>query len=274
MGGKENGTLTFTWDAGSYSYISQEFTLRHGQSITVSGLPLGAGYTVAEKEADQDGYVTSFTGTVGEISAGTPAEAVFTNTKNVRTPPTEDTPEPTPPPWRAPDIGDEGRPGMWLALMGLSLMGLGWAAPAARSHGAESAASDRYKRGTGWSMTIRCLHLSCARSDHPPIMRPVLSMSYAPSSSSSDTGTTSYPSLSSWNSVKNTSTIYAENGRYWKRSQDVKANEIRDRVHDKQDLPIADHIKPVEQLLIFLDRTGPSLSYLMPYPHHVWRRLL
>ena len=55
------------------------FTLKGGESVTATGLPLGVTYTVTEAEANQDGYTTTSTGETGTISADG-AEAVFTNT--------------------------------------------------------------------------------------------------------------------------------------------------------------------------------------------------
>ncbi|MDV5107200.1 hypothetical protein R2R32_16715 [Clostridium perfringens] len=64
----ENGTLTFS---GGKSKI----TLSHGQQITIKNLPLNCTYIVVEKEANQDGYTTTYnekseqaTGALGENS--------------------------------------------------------------------------------------------------------------------------------------------------------------------------------------------------------------
>ena len=53
--------------------------LRHGQSVTVKGLPYGTVYTVAEREANQDGYATVATGETGTVVAGETATAAFEN---------------------------------------------------------------------------------------------------------------------------------------------------------------------------------------------------
>ena len=60
------------------------FSLTHGQSITITGLPKGAGYTVAEADYSAQGYTTVSTGATGTIAAGTKKAAVFTNTKNLQ----------------------------------------------------------------------------------------------------------------------------------------------------------------------------------------------
>lgn len=67
------GTIIFT------DGVSGEFTLKHGESITIQGLPAGIGYEVVEKEMDQNGYRTSGTGWTGEIPAGGTASAAFEN---------------------------------------------------------------------------------------------------------------------------------------------------------------------------------------------------
>lgn len=67
------GTIIFT------DGVSGEFTLKHGESITIQGLPAGIGYEVVEKEMDQNGYRTSGIGWTGEIPAGDTASAAFEN---------------------------------------------------------------------------------------------------------------------------------------------------------------------------------------------------
>ena len=82
-------------DDGSYSAT---FTLRHNQTASINGLPVGAGYTVTETDANSDGYTTTYERATGTIGSGdsTP-HAVITNTKDVYTPPPGPggTPEPS-----------------------------------------------------------------------------------------------------------------------------------------------------------------------------------
>lgn len=59
------------------------FTLKHDQSVTATGLPAGLSYTVTEKEAGQEGYVTKAAGDRGRIPAAGTATAAFTNMKHV-----------------------------------------------------------------------------------------------------------------------------------------------------------------------------------------------
>lgn len=72
-GNATSGMITFT------DGVSGEFTLKHGESLTIQGLPAGIGYEVVEKEMDQNGYRTSGTGWTGEIPAGGTASAAFEN---------------------------------------------------------------------------------------------------------------------------------------------------------------------------------------------------
>ena len=58
------------------------FTLKHGQSITASGLPAGLTYTVEETNANADGYTTSNSGNTGTIPSGDTAQVYFTNTRH------------------------------------------------------------------------------------------------------------------------------------------------------------------------------------------------
>ena len=70
------GTLTF--DSAGKATIR----LKHGQKITIEGIPANATYTVTEDKAND--YVTTPDGTAsGEIKANETATAAFTNTKNV-----------------------------------------------------------------------------------------------------------------------------------------------------------------------------------------------
>lgn len=58
------------------------FMLKHGESITASGLPAGLTYNVEETDANTDGYTTSNSGNTGTIPSGDTAKVYFTNTKH------------------------------------------------------------------------------------------------------------------------------------------------------------------------------------------------
>lgn len=68
------GSKTGTIESG------QTVTLKHGEYIVIEGLLAGTSYRVTEVEANQEGYCTTYTGTVGEITtSGKTAD--FVNTK-------------------------------------------------------------------------------------------------------------------------------------------------------------------------------------------------
>ncbi len=60
-----------------------EFVLKHNESIQFDNIPAGVTYTVAETEANADGYTTTKTGDSGTIAKKTISEAAFTNNKDV-----------------------------------------------------------------------------------------------------------------------------------------------------------------------------------------------
>ena len=80
-----------------------EFTLRHGESVTASGLPAGVGYLVQE-DADE-AYAVSSKGAEGTIIQDSTAEASFVNRRVVLPPKT----------------GDNSPIALWFALMAFSL---------------------------------------------------------------------------------------------------------------------------------------------------------
>ena len=75
-----NERFAFTGNGVADGTIStgETISLAHGQSITISGIPVGTQYTVTETEANQDGYTTISTGASGEITKNS-AVAAFTN---------------------------------------------------------------------------------------------------------------------------------------------------------------------------------------------------
>jgi hypothetical protein len=87
-------TLTLDGATGTYPYVGQGvpggtiasgdiFSLAHGQSITITGLPAGITYTVSEADYSGDRYTTVSTGATGSILTNTTQTASFTNTRNV-----------------------------------------------------------------------------------------------------------------------------------------------------------------------------------------------
>lgn len=73
----EGGMLTLDRDGKTAIH------LKHGQTITIYGIPAGVSYTVTEVEGNADGYVTTLQNAEGLIPDNGTATAAFTNTKNV-----------------------------------------------------------------------------------------------------------------------------------------------------------------------------------------------
>ena len=75
----QGGKLTFDSDGKA------TIRLKHGQKITIKGIPANATYTVTETEANKEGYgTTPGNGTAsGKIEVDNTATAAFTNTKSV-----------------------------------------------------------------------------------------------------------------------------------------------------------------------------------------------
>ena len=74
-----NGSLTFTKQTDG-TYKSNTFTLKHGQSITLKGLPAGAKYTV-EESGYGSAYKPTSTDETGTIKYNDTVTAAFTNTR-------------------------------------------------------------------------------------------------------------------------------------------------------------------------------------------------
>lgn len=121
-------------------------TLKHGETVTVEGIPSGTTYTITEDEADASGYVTTSEGATGEIGDGTVTAATFTNEYrpsdtpvDPTTPPTDPTTPPDGPtnapggPTAAPSgtpsvnppkTGDESMLTVWIGLAAFSLVAI------------------------------------------------------------------------------------------------------------------------------------------------------
>lgn len=85
-------TVSFDGADGKYTYTGMgvadgtiksgdQIFLAHGQSITISGLPDGAGYSVLEEDYSTDGYKAVSAGAQGSIQAKTTQVSAYTNTK-------------------------------------------------------------------------------------------------------------------------------------------------------------------------------------------------
>ena len=80
-------TLSDSYINGTYGDMTFKngvatFTLKDNESLTATSLPTGISYKVIEQEANQDGYITTSTGTTGEIEKDVTSKAEFINTKN------------------------------------------------------------------------------------------------------------------------------------------------------------------------------------------------
>jgi archaellum component FlaF (FlaF/FlaG flagellin family) len=73
------GLTTLTVDAQGKA----SFTLTHGQSVTLYGIPAGTAYSVTEESVDADGYATDRDNESGTILANETASAGFTNHRDV-----------------------------------------------------------------------------------------------------------------------------------------------------------------------------------------------
>jgi len=153
-------TFTVTLSvSGTYSYTGSKtgmissggtVELKHGESITISGLPEGTSYMVAE--SDNKGYEVTKSGDTGAIAANTTATAAFTNKKDADTPSTPSKPDtPDDPPTdpskpskpsepdkpgdpstpdkphdpASPKTGDDSNLSLWRSLLLASFIGMG-----------------------------------------------------------------------------------------------------------------------------------------------------
>lgn len=87
---KTFGDVTFSpVTEGDTHEVQATFTLKHGELKTITGIPVGTEYVVAEADYTADGYTVTKTGDTGTIAVeeGTEARptftAAFTNTRNV-----------------------------------------------------------------------------------------------------------------------------------------------------------------------------------------------
>ena len=71
-------SFTPVWDDNGQCTV--DFTLKHGQTASLTNLPYGMSYTVTEDDYTGEGYTTAVTGDSGTIEAAA-ATAEFTNTK-------------------------------------------------------------------------------------------------------------------------------------------------------------------------------------------------
>ena len=78
VAGVEQRDFAPDWDDSGVCTVS--FSLKHGQTASLTNLPYGMTYTVTEDDYTAEGYTTAKTGDSGTISADA-VTAAFTNTK-------------------------------------------------------------------------------------------------------------------------------------------------------------------------------------------------
>ena len=83
-----NGDYTATLSDGTSRTVTiangtGTLKLKHGQTITIGGIPNGTAYTVTEADYKQEGFITEPASASGTIATGTTATASFTNTHEV-----------------------------------------------------------------------------------------------------------------------------------------------------------------------------------------------
>jgi hypothetical protein len=108
-------TFTITFNAsGSYSYTGSKsgtiksgdtVQLKHGESITISGLPAGTTYSVTE--SGNNGYRVYASGNTGTIAANKTSTAAFTNARS-----------------SVPQTGDDSNLLLWLSTAGAAGVGM------------------------------------------------------------------------------------------------------------------------------------------------------
>ena len=128
--GEKDKLFTFTVTigaSGSYSYTGSKtgtitsggtVQLKHGESITISGIPEGTSYAVVE--SDNSGYEVTKTGDTGTIAADTTAKADFTNKKDAA----PVTPPDKPGDPGTPKTGDDSNIALWISLLLTSFIGM------------------------------------------------------------------------------------------------------------------------------------------------------
>lgn len=82
----DDKTVNTTFGDFAFTNGVANITLHHGESKTAIGLPNGVGYTVAEAEANTDGYTTTSVNASGSIVGNEVTNVSFTNSRSV-TPP-------------------------------------------------------------------------------------------------------------------------------------------------------------------------------------------
>lgn len=100
-----NDEYAYSGSKSGYAYNGCVIQLKHGESITISGLPAGAAYSVTE--SDNKGYKVYASGDEGVIVADKTVKAAFTNSKS-----------------SVPGTGDDSNTALWMGIMVASFLGM------------------------------------------------------------------------------------------------------------------------------------------------------
>ena len=76
-----NGSFSYSGSKTGTLTSGETIRIKHGETVTISGIPAGTQYEVTEAEANQNGYETTASGIQGNITENTTAQAMFTNMK-------------------------------------------------------------------------------------------------------------------------------------------------------------------------------------------------
>lgn len=122
----DNADATVTYGAVTFTKGTGTFTLKHGESVTMTGIPAGTHYLV--EESDNEGYQVNATGAEGEITPDTVLTAAFTNQKDDAGGGPETDPDKEPDKGTnegtdktVPATGDDNMPALWAGLVVLGL---------------------------------------------------------------------------------------------------------------------------------------------------------
>ena len=108
-----DNTLNGTYGEMEFKNGIATFTLKHNESKTATGLPVGISYTVTE--SDNEGYTVEAQNASGSIIENETISASFTNIKD-----SEHLNNILPPSFESPDSGDNSSTLLWLSILILS----------------------------------------------------------------------------------------------------------------------------------------------------------
>lgn len=105
----DNRSVSGVYGGVTFRQGTASFKLKHGESILITGLPIGTRYTVTELSANRNGYATVASNAEGTIPEQGVASVIFINTRDAAV-------------VEVPKTGDESRLALWIALAAASLI--------------------------------------------------------------------------------------------------------------------------------------------------------